>query len=118
MLKYILLVLGLMLCFAYPWILLLAALYLFYLMLDIDKDTRALKRSQDRTRPTYGSDIGCGMAEDQPDKNCKPGFRDDPEWQARSAAIRNHIKGNKKSSETELNDENNATEPIHWTKKR
>ena len=117
MLKYILLFLGLLLVFAYPWILLLVALYLFYLMLGIDKDTRELKRSQDTP---IGSDIGCGesIKVKVKDTNFKSGFQDDPEWQERSSAIRNHINANKKSSETELNNENNATEAPRWTKKR
>jgi len=113
MLKYILLILGLMLAWAYPWLLLLVALYLFWKMLDIDKEDRVPRKcgvDPVQEKPTRVHH------KDQTEKNFKPGFRDDPEWQAKSEELRKTISANKKTNETELNAENNGEEVPYWTK--
>jgi hypothetical protein len=104
-----------MLAWAYPWLLLLVALYLFWKMLDIDKDIKALRKcgvdpiEEEPTRV---------HRKDQVEKNFKPGFRDDPEWQAKSAELRETISKNKKVNHIELNDDKYQRIPPYWTKKR
>ena len=114
--KYILLICGLIVAWAYPWLLLLAVgLFLFWIMLGIDRDLKAVRKcgvDPVQEKPTRVHH------KDQVEKNFKPGFRDNPEWQEKSAELRKTISKNKQASHIELNDRNNEESTPYWVKKR
>jgi len=130
MIKYILVACGIALVIAaYPIIVLLAAIfgagYLLCIILNTGGENAEKPGHAVDSIPVkvYDPDVGCdefgkGGVVDQTEKSCKPGFRDNPEWQEKSAKLRKTIAANKKASESELNVENNGENISYWAKKR
>jgi hypothetical protein len=90
-------------------------------MLDTDNRVRKSRPAvyPVERKPTHAcGKFETGGGKDQSAESFKPGYQDDPEWQKRSAAIRDHIKENKQANKVDVTTDTNAeTEPF-WTKRR
>ncbi len=101
---------GLLLFLAYPWIILFVGLYLFWILLDMNK--------KDKTTENLAEDTPTSPDPNPIEKNFKPGFRDNPEWQKLSARIRKVANDNKKANDIKLKAENIQDKALYWAKKR
>lgn len=115
---------------AHPFIFAAAGIviYIIYLIDKYERGQQPEGIEEDsilsRAKSIYGKFVKDGVVDhagyhaNQSEKRMKSGFRDDPEWQKKSAALRKTMAENKKANEKDVIKESSEETEQFWTKTR